>query len=77
MWLILRQHLERISNIGDSFDEVTRDQRYRIKRLEDFRERQIRYNRNERKRVLNVADRVEVLESLPIVKAVMQGKRVP
>lgn len=62
----------RLKMAADSFDEVSRDHRFRLGRLEDFRERQIRYNRNERARVKDLADRVDSLEQNPFVRAAKQ-----
>ena len=68
VWLVVGGQLERVSKVGERFDEVTRDHRPRIRRLEEFRERQIRYNRNERARVKALADEVEALR--PILQAI-------
>jgi len=62
----------RLKMAAESFDEVSRDHRFRIGRLEDFRERQIRYNRNERLRVKELADRVESIEQMPLIHAARQ-----
>jgi len=69
VYLISRRDRVWVRVTSDSFDEVRREHREKIRSLETFRELQLEHNRNERRRLTESTERIDQLEQLPIILA--------